>query len=63
MNFPRVITKCEHSYSPGDVAVIYPQTAHSDVSEFLQTMHWQDVADDLFQFEIIDPCKSLFLSP
>ncbi|KLO17390.1 riboflavin synthase domain-like protein [Schizopora paradoxa] len=38
-------------YSPGDVAVIYPQNTDEDVSLLLETLHWPDaIADQVFEF-------------
>ncbi|OAX32629.1 riboflavin synthase domain-like protein [Rhizopogon vinicolor AM-OR11-026] len=38
-------------YNPGDVAVIHPFAAASEVDSFLVTMGWASVADDLFTVE------------
>ncbi|KAG1894003.1 riboflavin synthase domain-like protein [Suillus fuscotomentosus] len=38
-------------YSPGDVAVIHPSAAASEVDSFLVTMGWANVADDFFTVE------------
>ena len=37
-----------HRYNPGDVAVIHPFAAASEVDSFLVTMGWANIADDLF---------------
>jgi len=41
--------KCR--YKPGDVAVIHPFAAASEVDSFLVTMGWANVADNLFAVE------------
>jgi hypothetical protein len=38
-------------YNPGDVAVIHPFAAASEVDSFLVTMGWANVADDFFTIE------------
>ncbi|KAG2137490.1 riboflavin synthase domain-like protein [Suillus clintonianus] len=38
-------------YNPGDVAVIHPSAAASEVDSFLATMGWENAADDLFTVE------------
>jgi sulfite reductase alpha subunit-like flavoprotein len=40
-------------YNPGDVAVIHPSAAASEVDSFLVTMGWANVADDFFTIEHI----------
>lgn len=34
-----------YSYYPGAVAVVYPKNFPADVNEFIDLMHWEDVAD------------------
>lgn len=34
-----------YSYGPGAVAVIYPKNYPQDVQNFIDLMHWQDIAD------------------
>lgn len=34
-----------YSYYPGAVAVVYPKNFPADVNEFINLMHWEDVAD------------------
>ena len=37
-----------HGYNPGDVPVIHPFAAASEVDSFLVTMGWANIAGDLF---------------
>ncbi|RUS21655.1 NADPH-dependent diflavin oxidoreductase 1-like protein [Endogone sp. FLAS-F59071] len=46
------VVEGEVSYNPGDVAILQPHNLPSDVSDFLQTIGWSDLADDPF---VIDP--------
>ncbi|KAJ3507247.1 hypothetical protein NLJ89_g6413 [Agrocybe chaxingu] len=39
------------SYSPGDVAVIHPSASSKDVDGFLETMEWDEEADEPFEIE------------
>ncbi|KAG2095664.1 uncharacterized protein F5147DRAFT_818907, partial [Suillus discolor] len=43
--------KDDIKYNPGDVAVIHPSAAASEVNSFLVTMGWTNVADDFFTVE------------
>ncbi|KAG1797022.1 riboflavin synthase domain-like protein [Suillus plorans] len=43
--------KDDIKYNPGDVAVIHPSAAASEVDSFLVTMGWANVADDFFTVE------------
>ena len=33
------------NYEAGDIAVIYPQNAKEEVDEFLNILHWTEIAD------------------
>jgi hypothetical protein len=46
---PLLIRNCR--YNPGDVAVVHPLAAVSEVDLFLVTMGWENLADDMFTVE------------
>jgi hypothetical protein len=46
---PLLIRNCR--YNPGDVAVVHPFAAVSEVDLFLVTMGWENLADDMFTVE------------
>lgn len=43
-------------YSPGDVAIIYPQAAPEDVDSFLTSNGWANIADELLAVEPMTSC-------
>ncbi|KAF5341537.1 hypothetical protein D9758_012557 [Tetrapyrgos nigripes] len=46
-------------FSPGDIAVIHPQTHPDDVEEFLSSMGWGNIADEPYEIERLCEDQSL----
>ncbi|THU80848.1 riboflavin synthase domain-like protein [Dendrothele bispora CBS 962.96] len=51
--------KDDIQYSPGDIAVIHPQTHPDDVEEFLSSMGWGNIADEPYSIERVYDDQSL----